>query len=215
MNLEDLKNIDIKDISTREGVRKIGAGLAMGVVVLMAVWFFFIRTAASDIRAMEGEMEEARQQLQTDQKVIEEGEEIKRNHRRVKDKLTAVMENKLVPSRAALSWVSLHLQAVAAETGVEVYDQAGDFASPSRQDRDAEPFLLQHFAARFNMRGDYHQIGHFIAGLEQRIPFAVLQNLSISPERQRDEGKRPRLTASVVYKFPRFTEEGFPSAKRP
>ncbi len=198
-------------VRSEQGLKAV-LGLAVGGLIAFLIWFLLTRPAMQASRDNEQQIEKLNQQLTTERAILDRADEIKQNHRQVGTTLDEIIERQMVPSHASLGWVSIVLQEAAEADGVEITERSGDFTAP-RQVRslDAAPFILEHFNVNFTMRGGYHQFGRFLAHLEKKYPYAILQNISITSVSR----ESTMLNAVVSYNFPRFTEAGFPPEQRP
>ncbi len=209
-----LDNFDLQAIMASEQIRKCGMGLIAGIMVLLAVWFLAVRPAQVSIQEMQDEIKDLERRSNNKQTVIDQADIIEKKYEQTGEKLKTIIEQDMAPERAALGWASRRLRSAAAATGLEVRDYTGSTVSPPGRGGDQIPPLLENFSTRFELRGGYHQIGRFFAVLEKELPYALMRNLSISPQRRRGRDSQ-LLQANVTYRFPRFTEEGFPPEKRP
>ncbi len=206
------KQNNFKTISQSEQVQKILIGLAAGTIILTGCWFLLISPARRQLNHYDHERQQLQQQIANDQIIIKEQEKIKQEHQATRERLYMVIDTKLVPRHAALGWISIILQELGAAETVEVFDRSGNFMPQPRGRAAAETPLFDYFQLSFNLRGGYHQLGRFMAELEQRLPYAILQNITIGQERNITQ---PILLATVNYKLPRFNDSRFPTDTQP
>lgn len=76
--------------------------------------------------------------------------------------------------------------------------------------------VFEEFVIDLDIQAKFHNFGWFLADLEQRLPYARIDQLSIRGERSRAKnGADNKLRINMQYGILRFTATGLPKDKYP
>ena len=206
---------ELKNLSQSDRVRKIAIGVGVGILLLALAYFLAIRPALGERSKDQAQIARLQSELQTSRSLVARGETIEAEHRQTGEVLRRILREEMVPAQNPLGWATMILQDLARREGVEISGEDGTSLGQPRRGRDQPPFAIQNYQVRFALRGKFHQIGRFLAQLEKRAPYGQLQTISINAPRRRADRQDQGLTVDLNFKFPRFTEEGFPPENRP
>lgn len=159
----------------RDKLIMVGAGT---VVVLAAMWFTLIDAQKSNLQKLAIRNMEEQKKLQTAQKVVDGRAEVERRLQETSARLKDI-EKEMVHGDM-YDWV---IQTV--KTFKAPFRDRIDIPNFSRE-VVGEMQLLPNFpyrTATYNIRGSayFHDLGRFIADLENRFPFIRVQNLELEP----------------------------------
>ncbi len=210
-----LKEIDIKQMLQSEQAKKVGLGIVVGLLVFGAIFFFMTRPAMKAKNEIEKKKTDAQTQLDNDRLLIQAQQKIQDRHCKTACELRELMGKKLAPNRTPVLWAGNLFQKITNEEGLKMSDIKGETIGIRSGKNQTQVPLFEKFKAKTELRSRYHNLGRFIAKLEQQIPMAQLVNLNMA-QPAINEGEPPSpLSISFEYAFPRFTQEGFPKDKRP
>lgn len=202
-----------------EQLIKTAIGLGVGGVILIAVFLLVVLPMRKEAAEKREEIKETEEQLQTDRRLIEQRSEIIAEYNDIRKTFLTSLNEQLAPASghgSPLSWTSNLLENLAAEAEVDIdnISRSGIARRGSGGDKNEEP-AIEEFVVDLDLRAGYHAFGRFIANLEQRLPYARIEQLNIRPGRGGRDGRGQALNIKMRYGIFRFTEKALPEDKYP
>jgi hypothetical protein len=195
-------------------MKKAGIGLAVGVILVAAMWWFGVRAVTTDIKKTRRNIKKLKQQQQANANLKKRSEDILQSCFEKRSELKYLLENKMVPQKAPMLWLDPRLRPMISNSGL-TFTTIGNVST--REVDSGHPDgkkLLEEVITTTRMSGTYHQLAHLLIDFETTFPYAYLEKLSISGGGTRMDAETPEeervLSVNLGYTFLRFTEEGFP-----
>lgn len=204
--------LDIARLANRDQLRKMGIILGIALVALVGLYYLLLAPLRRDRKALSESIDQVQREYDVNKTLVRQAEAVATEHEQVRADFYAIMESQLAPGENPIAWLSAVVQSIAANQGVIIRNlsEAGTYREP-QSGRDAPPPLFEAFQAKIEIQGTYHQLGRFLAKLEERLPYGQIQEMSFTPS-----GLVPgRVEMNVKYAVARFTEEGFAPGSRP
>jgi hypothetical protein len=201
-------------LPNKDQLQKILIAVGVGIVILVGLYYLVIAPMLADRAAIAVAVDEERQTLEKNRKLIAEEEAVREEYLAKRDQLTNIIETRLAPDDNPVSWVSDIINNAAGRSGASVrsLSGAGTFKESIGKPQ-GKPDLFETFRAAFELQAGFHDVGRFLAIVEKRVPHAQLVTLTMQSTGIGAETKG--LAVRIMHGFARFTEDGAPPETRP
>lgn len=198
----------------------LGVLLACGGVY--ALWNFGVQPIITSQKRDQQRIESLKTERRKEQLLLASGGRTDKEYRQLRDSLHNIIVEYLPPHQNAIAWAAEIIGAAATESGIpesalaiQGSDSGKPFvSSPGKREKNAVPPLLEQYTVSVTVKTPYHRLGRFVAALEERIPYVVFGEFSISPKKG-EEGPGTPVEVSLECIFPRFNRTALPESAMP
>jgi hypothetical protein len=157
--------------------------------VLIGLWFGLISPLMISQKAVAQKILLAQGNIDTVRKALQTHEKLEADLANALDKLGEIEETMVSGDR--YSWVVNTLKRLMASYKVEI----PNFGQPVEKEMTMLPrFPYKQVTMNIAGAAFYHDLGEFVAGLENQLPYCRIENLEVEPAHAAGEREREKLT---------------------
>lgn len=159
------------------------------LAVLVGLWFGLISGQQRSLRSLASDIAETETKLDTVKKTLKGASQLDDDLAKASEKLDAIEEHMATGDR--YSWVVNAIKRFMPSYKVEV----PNFGQPVEKDTTLLPkFPYRQVTVSIAGMAFYHDLGEFVAGWENQLPYGRIENLEIEPVHTAGEQEREKLT---------------------
>jgi Tfp pilus assembly protein PilO len=198
---------------SKEDSQKLLLAAMVALMVGVAYWHLALKPISVKKKLVAKEVAAKRAEYQKNSALVAAAPKVEDSYAEARDELLAVQSRQLPPLANSIAWANDLLLELAEVEGIAIEIQAINEGGSDRLTvgRGGPAPLFEDYLIQVDLKGGYHDLGRFLAGLEARNPYVRVDSLAIRKSTRED----PRLAITLTCAFPRLTEEGFPPSERP
>ncbi len=192
MDLEELRNLDIKNLGTASLPIRIAAIALVCSAIAFAGYWYGVKPQLEKLARAEDKEQELRKIFENKQKKATNLERYKAQLEDMRRTLGALLQQ--LPSKTEIPSLILDISQTGLSAGLKI-----ELFKPG-------PEIKRDFYAekpiQLRLRGSYHQIANFVSGLAALPRIVTLHNISLTP------ASKGEMVFSATAKTYRYLEEG-------
>ncbi|MBA4149854.1 MAG: hypothetical protein H0X66_17200 [Verrucomicrobia bacterium] len=162
---------------TKEKKQQIAFVAMMTIAFVAVIWFFLITSQQKSVAEAQKKADEARHKVESAQKLLKQTEQIREELAEVQSELR-LREETMASGGDLYQWILIQMNTLTSARPV--------YNFTASQQTLVDALLIPKFpyrAASYSIRlnGHFHDLGRFIADVENQFPYARIQNIDLTP----------------------------------